>query len=98
MTISREDMDGHISAGRAQRWTHELGPDRSEPLAARFGGIWYVVLEGHEDYQPAPEPLASVLAQASTALDAADAAITRADHRANGSEPGRVGPGADADT
>lgn len=79
MIISREDMAAHIDAGRAQRWTHELGPDRMVLTAAHMDGTWYVVLDGAEGYQPAPEPLAAVLTAAQRALAIADEKIARAD-------------------
>ncbi|WP_018685325.1 hypothetical protein [Actinokineospora enzanensis] len=77
--ISREEMAAHIDAGRAQRWTHELGPDRMVLTAARMDGVWYVVLDGAEGYQPAPDPLAAVLTAAQQALSIADEKIAGAD-------------------
>lgn len=77
--ISREDMDAHIDAGRAQRWTHQLGPDRMVFVAAHMDGTWYVVLEGTDGYQPAPEQLAALLTAKQKLLSIADEKIAEAD-------------------
>lgn len=78
MLISREEMDGHVSAGRAERWTQELGPDRLRPNAVLMDGTWYVVLEGVDGYQPANEALAELLSTAMAALSIADTKIADA--------------------
>jgi hypothetical protein len=75
--ISREQMESLIDAGRATRWTRELGRDRLVPVAAWMDGTWYVVLDGAEDYQPAPEPLAAVLTAVSRALGLAEESVRR---------------------
>lgn len=75
--ISRSEMEGLIAAGRAQRWTRELGPDRLVPVAAQLDGAWYVVLDGSEDYQLAPEPLTAVLTAVARALGMADDSVRR---------------------
>lgn len=77
--ISRATMDDHIATGRATRWTHALGPDSAIPTAANLDGIWFVVLDGTDDYQPAPTELADVLTHAARALTLADSAITDAE-------------------
>jgi hypothetical protein len=76
--FSREEMEAFIAAGRAQRWTRELGRDRLVPVAAHMDDTWYVVLDGFEHYQPAAEPLAAVLTAVSRALGMADVAARRA--------------------
>lgn len=58
MTISREDMAAHTTAGHAQPWTQELGPDRMVWTAAR---IWYVALGEDDHYRPAPALLSEAL-------------------------------------
>ena len=68
MIISREDMTAHINAGRARRWTRELGPDHTVLTVAQMDDAWFVVLEGTDGYQQAPEPLAWVLTAAQTML------------------------------
>jgi hypothetical protein len=61
MTIGRDEMAEHVRAGRAQRWAYELGRDRLVLTAASLDGTWYVVMDGEENYEQAPAPLAALL-------------------------------------
>ena len=74
--ISREEMDRHVDNGRASRWEQPLG-DRM-PLAVELDGAWWVVLEGTESYQRAPEQLATVLSAHRAALQTAEQQIAAA--------------------
>lgn len=74
MRITRDQMAHHITGGHAQPWTHTL--HGQIPTAARLHDTWYVVLDGDDAYQPAPEPLATTLTQAHDALTAADQHLT----------------------
>jgi hypothetical protein len=76
MRITRADMTRHISAGRAQPWTHTL--HGLVPTATLLDGTWYVVLDGDADYQPAPERLAATLTQTDAALTTANRHLTKA--------------------
>ena len=78
MIISREDMAAHINAGRAERWTHGLGPDHLVLTVARMDGRWFAVLDGENGYQPAPEPVAALLTAWRTALDIAEETVAKA--------------------
>jgi hypothetical protein len=77
--INRHDMTEHIRAGRATEWTQPLGPEHLVPIAAELDGTWYVILEGHNHYAPAPANLTADLTRIRAALNAADEAIARAD-------------------
>lgn len=69
MNISREEMTANIHAGRASRWTHELGRDRLIFAAASLDGTWYAVLDGTGDYQEVPAPFAALLTTLQATLD-----------------------------
>ena len=75
MTISRDAMANHIATGQAQPWTHTLHGQL--PTAARYNNTWYVVLDGTDHYQPAPEPLATTLTTTNRALTTADQITNR---------------------
>jgi hypothetical protein len=70
MLISREDMEEHIRAGRALRWAHPVAGRTF--MAARLDGTWFVVLQGMDDYQQAPDELATGLTTWQEQLDRAD--------------------------
>lgn len=76
MRITRDQMAHHITTGRARPWTHTL--HGLVPAATLLDGTWYVVIDGTDDYQPAPEPLATTLTQANAALTAADRHLAQA--------------------
>ncbi|WP_018685416.1 hypothetical protein [Actinokineospora enzanensis] len=61
MTISRDEMEAHIRAGRARKWTHAVGPGHTVFSAAKLGDQWFVVLIGHTGYSPVTELLSTVL-------------------------------------
>lgn len=76
-SISRQDMDGHIAAGRAHAWTRPLAG--AVPAAALFDNRWYVARADDPDhYQPAPPELADILTTAEANLAEADRALARA--------------------
>ena len=77
MHITREDMTAHINAGRAEEWTHALAG--MMPTAARMDDAWYVILDGTDNYQPAPQPLADILTTTHALLATADATLAQAD-------------------
>jgi len=70
--ISRATMDEHVAAGRAQRWTHELGPGRLVPQAALLDGTWFAIIEGEDGYQEASAELAAELTAGLTAATSFD--------------------------
>ena len=70
MLISPEDMEEHIRAGRALRWTHPVAGRAF--MAARLGDTWFVVLRDSDAYQPAPDELATGLTTWQRQLDLAD--------------------------
>lgn len=77
--ISRAAMDEHVHAGRAQRWTHELGPDRLVPQAVLFDDTWYIVAAGGDDFQEASAEVAAELTAGLAAAAAFDALIAAGD-------------------
>lgn len=78
-TISADNMTAHIAAGRATPWTQPLGPDQQVPVIARLDGAWYVVAQGSQNYQLAPDELVADLTRIDAALALADQAIATAD-------------------
>ncbi|MFJ5984438.1 hypothetical protein [Lentzea sp. NPDC092896] len=77
--ISRATMDEHVAAGRAQRWTHELGPGRLVPQAVLLDGTWFTVSEGEDDFQEASAELAAELTTGLTAATSFDALFAAGD-------------------
>jgi hypothetical protein len=82
--ITRAAMDQHVSDGRAQRWTRELGPDRLVIQAAKLDGRWFIIPAGEEDFQEASADVAAELTAAVTVAAAFDGLIAGA-----GTEPER---------
>ncbi|WP_158886230.1 hypothetical protein [Amycolatopsis anabasis] len=80
--ITAEDMDAHVRAGRAQRWTRSLGG--AVPDAVKMNNDWYVRELGREDYIPASPRLAALFDDADARLSLADEAVAKADVRAGG--------------
>jgi hypothetical protein len=70
MLISHEDMEQHIRAGRALRWTRPVAGRGF--MAAKFDGTWFVVLRDVDAYQRAPEELAIGLETWQSQLEQAD--------------------------
>lgn len=59
--ISAQEMAAHVRAGRAWRWTHELGRGRLILNAASLDGTWYAVLDDTGTYVEVPAPFAALL-------------------------------------
>jgi hypothetical protein len=61
--IPRADRDTLLAAGRAQRWTHRVGPDQLLPDAVLLDSTWYVIPRAiptpttqHPPRSPPPSP------------------------------------------
>jgi len=73
MRISATEMEEHIAAGRAVRWTRPLSSDGAVPKFAQLDGQWFYVPRGGDgSYHPMPDTEAAALTAAQDALRIAD--------------------------
>jgi len=71
MVITAKEMDAHVDARRARRWTEPLrGGELAD--AAQMDGTWYVVTDDSGDFSQAPPELAALLTDFQSRLAAAD--------------------------